>query len=60
MQWGGKRPPEPKQGLRFLVGQHVAKQSNGNLLDLSERMNFARSNYVPGNGPDHRLGRRGR
>ena len=61
MQYGGKRPPEPKQGIRFLVGQHTTngKDRNGDacLIDLAERKNYERSKYIPGNGPDHRLGR---
>jgi len=61
MQWGGKRPPEPKQGRKLLVGQHkiAGKDRHGRdcMIDLSERMNFDRSKYIPGNGPDHRLGR---
>lgn len=59
MQWGGKRSfPEPKQGRRFLVGQHV-KVEGDRRVDQSERMNFLRSKYIPGNGPNHRLGKRG-
>ena len=59
MQWGGKRAfPEPKQGIRFLVGQHKVKQKDGSFLDKSERLNFERSKYIPGNGSEHRLGKR--
>lgn len=61
MQWGGKRRPEPAQGIKFLVGQFTAfgVDRDGGVchIDLSERKNFERSKYIPGNGPEHRLGK---
>ena len=30
---------------------------NGHWLDRKERINFNRSKYIPGNGPQHRLGK---
>ena len=47
-------------GRKALVGQFTRiDPKTGNRIDLSERINFERSRYIPGNGPDHRLGRKG-
>jgi len=43
-------------GLRALRGQYVEKVGN-RMVDRSERINFDRSKYIPGNGASHRLGR---
>jgi hypothetical protein len=45
-----------RQGRKARVGEFVSKEENGNRVDQSERINFNRSKYIPGNGPDHRLG----
>jgi hypothetical protein len=46
-----------RQGKKARFGEFVSKEENGNRVDRSERVNFNRSKYVPGNGPDHRLGK---
>lgn len=62
MQYGGKRPHEPAWGIKVMVGQftHADHDIHGRLIwvDEAERRNFDRSKYIPGNGPDHRLGRK--
>ncbi len=47
----------PHYGRKARFGQFAEEQENGNKVDRAERINFNRSKYIPGNGPDHRLGR---
>jgi uncharacterized membrane protein len=42
-----------KYGIKARVGQYVRDG-----VDQSERINFDKSRYIPGNGPSHRLGRK--
>ena len=49
-------------GRKALVGQYVKEEHDGmgyviRRVDQSERVNFDRSKYIPGNGAAHRLGR---
>ena len=44
-------------GRKAVRGQHTVTEENGNRVDRSERINYDRSKYIPGNGPDHRLGK---
>lgn len=51
----------PHYGRKALVGQFVHEEQSlkGTVrVDRSERINFDRSKYIPGNGPDHRLGKK--
>ena len=49
-------------GRKALVGQFTEPGTDRNgkpcTVDRSERINFERSKYIPGNGPEHRLGKR--
>ena len=48
-------------GIRALRGQYLAhgedRYGRACMIDRSERINFDRSKYIPGNGAAHRLGK---
>ena len=48
-----KRKPLGRRALRGQYGELIGNR----LVDRSERINFDRSKYIPGNGTSHRLGK---